>query len=224
MFRCTNRVDTPEACNVLELYRENWKADIGSYPKPDDPLLKSIKFPAVRRLNQKGVRKRVDNVVHDIGLRQPLPPGKRRHAVQLDHGFRKYFNTMMRRAKVDYLDKEDMMGNNKAHRAISIFVLGPPSERLHLTRKRRFVSADSTAHAPHQARSLGCGCFRFWSKPLDLTSVCSGRALRGIVPSIGLGYSVQQSRISRLRYQKRAIGFASAGEPTGLWCRTLPSN
>jgi len=102
---------TPEACNVLELYRENWKADIGSYPKPDDPLLKSIKFPVVRRLNQKGVRKRVDNVVHDIGLRQPLPPGKRRHAVQLDHGFRKYFNTMMRRAKVDYLDKEDMMGH-----------------------------------------------------------------------------------------------------------------
>ncbi len=102
---------TPEACNVLELYRENWKADIGSYPKPDDPLLKSIHFSTVRRLNQKGVRKRVDKVVHDIGLRQPLPPGKRRHVVQLDHGFRKYFNTMMRRAKVDYLDKEDMMGH-----------------------------------------------------------------------------------------------------------------
>ena len=29
----------------------------------------------------------------------------------IDHGFRKYFNTMMRRAKVDYLDKEDMMGH-----------------------------------------------------------------------------------------------------------------
>jgi len=53
----------------------------------------------------------VDKVVHDIGLRQPLPPGKRRHEVQLDHGFRKYFNTMMRRAKVNYLDKEDMMGH-----------------------------------------------------------------------------------------------------------------
>lgn len=95
----------------MELYRENWKADIGSYPKPADPLLKSIQFPAVRRLNQKGVRKRVDKVVHDIGLRQPLPLGKKRHVVQLDHGFRKYFNTMLRRAKVDYLDKEDMMGH-----------------------------------------------------------------------------------------------------------------
>jgi hypothetical protein len=102
---------TPEACNMLELYRENWKADIGSYPKPDDPLIKSTQFPIVRRLNQKGVRKRVDKIVHDIGLRPPLPPGIRRHEVQLDHGFRKYFNTMLRRAKVDYLDKEDMMGH-----------------------------------------------------------------------------------------------------------------
>ena len=24
---------TPEACKALEIYRENWKADIGEYPK-----------------------------------------------------------------------------------------------------------------------------------------------------------------------------------------------
>ena len=102
---------TPEACRALELYRENWKADIGVYPKPDDPLIKSVRFPVIRRLNQKGVRKRIDKVVSDIGLRPPLPSGKKRHEVQLDHGFRKYFNTMLRRAKVDYLDKEDMMGH-----------------------------------------------------------------------------------------------------------------
>ena len=102
---------TPEACRALELYRENWKADIGRYPKPDDPLIKSVRYPVIRRLNQKGVRKRIDKVVSDIGLRPPLPPDEKRHEVQLDHGFRKYFNTMMRRAKVDYLDKEDMMGH-----------------------------------------------------------------------------------------------------------------
>ncbi len=103
---------TPEACRALELYRENWKADIGVYPKPDDPLIKSTRFPVIRRLNQKGVRKRIDKVVSDIGLRPTLPLGKKRHEVQLDHGFRKYFNTMMRRAKVNYLDKEDMMGHS----------------------------------------------------------------------------------------------------------------
>ena len=102
---------TPEACKVLELYRESWKVDIGRYPKSDEPLIKSIRYPVIRRLNQKGIRKRIDKIVNDIGLRPPLPPGKRRHEVQLDHGFRKYFNTMLRRAKVDYLDKEDMMGH-----------------------------------------------------------------------------------------------------------------
>ena len=102
---------TPEACNALELYMESWKADIGRYPKPEEPLIKSVKFPTIRRLNQKGVRKRIEKIVCKIGLRPPLPPNKRRHEVKLDHGFRKYFNTMLRRAKVDYLDKEDMMGH-----------------------------------------------------------------------------------------------------------------
>jgi len=102
---------TPEACKALEIYRENWKADIGVYPRPDDPLIKSVRYPVIRRLNQKGVRKRIDKVVSDIGLRPSLSPDKKRHEVQLDHGFRKYFNTMLRRAKVDYLDKEDMMGH-----------------------------------------------------------------------------------------------------------------
>jgi len=102
---------TPEACKALEIYRENWKADIGVYPRADDPLIKSVRYPVIRRLNQKGVRKRIDKIVSDIGLRPPLPPDKKRHEVQLDHGFRKYFNTMLRRAKVDYLDKEDMMGH-----------------------------------------------------------------------------------------------------------------
>lgn len=102
---------TPEACKMLELYRQQWKSEIGDYPKPDDPLVKTVRFPVVRRLNAKGVRKRIEKIVAKIGLRPTLPAGKKRHEVQLDHGFRKYFNTMMRRAKVNYLDKEDMMGH-----------------------------------------------------------------------------------------------------------------
>ncbi|MDE1763673.1 MAG: site-specific integrase [Thaumarchaeota archaeon] len=101
---------TPEACQTLEIYREKWKSDIGNYPKPDDPLLKAVKYPVVHRLNALGVRKRVEKIVKQIGLRPPLQ-GKKRHEVPLDHGFRKYFNTMLRRAKVNFLDKEDMMGH-----------------------------------------------------------------------------------------------------------------
>ena len=103
---------TPEACQTLALYSEKWKSDTGSNPKPDDPLLRAVKYPIVRRLSALGVKKRVDRIVRQTGLRPPLPPGKKRHEVPLDHGFRKYFNTMMRRAKVNYLDKEDMMGHS----------------------------------------------------------------------------------------------------------------
>ncbi|MGI0069737.1 MAG: hypothetical protein ACREAN_05720, partial [Nitrosopumilaceae archaeon] len=101
---------TPESCHTLELYKEKWKSDIGNYPKPDDPLLKAVKYPVVHRLNALGVKKRVEKIVRQIGLRPPLE-GKKRHEVPLDHGFRKYFNTMMRRAKVNFADKEDMMGH-----------------------------------------------------------------------------------------------------------------
>jgi len=103
---------TPECCQTLAHYREKWKAEIGRYPKPDEPLIRTVKHPTIRRLNAIGVTKRVGKVVKAIGLRQPLPPGKKRYPVPLDHGFRKYFNTMMRRAKVNFLDKEDMMGHS----------------------------------------------------------------------------------------------------------------
>jgi len=102
---------TPEACKILLLYKEEWKSRFLRYPNDNDPLIASTRFDVPRRLHQKGVRARVDKIVTKIGLRGQIKKGKRRYEVQLDHGFRKYFNTMMRRAKVNYLDKEDMMGH-----------------------------------------------------------------------------------------------------------------
>ncbi|MCJ8306293.1 MAG: site-specific integrase [Nitrosopumilus sp.] len=102
---------TPEACNLLQEYRELWKSQIGVYPNPKDPLLKTTKTPVVRRLKGFGVKRRVDRLARRIGMRNGLVDGQSRYDVPLDHGFRKYFNTMLRRAKVDYLDKEDMMGH-----------------------------------------------------------------------------------------------------------------
>jgi len=103
---------TPEACNILKLYKEEWKSRFLRYPNDDDPLIASTRFDRPERLHQKGVRARVDKIVTKIGLRDQFQKGKRRYEVKLDHGFRKYFNTMMRRAKVNYLDKEDMMGHS----------------------------------------------------------------------------------------------------------------
>ena len=105
---------TPESATLLNLYREKWKKDIGSYPQITDPLLRVTSQLVVKRMRQKGVRKRVQNLAEEAGLRPPLKPGQKRYAVKLDHGFRKFFNTMMRRAKVDFADKEDMMGHKIA--------------------------------------------------------------------------------------------------------------
>ncbi|MDH3617569.1 MAG: site-specific integrase [Nitrosopumilus sp.] len=102
---------TPETCKILQLYKKEWKSRFLNDPNPDDPLIASTKFDFPHRLRQKGVRARVDKIVTKIGLRDRHKKGQRRFEVKLDHGFRKYFNTMMRRAKVNYLDKEDMMGH-----------------------------------------------------------------------------------------------------------------
>lgn len=102
---------TPEAAKILQLYREYWKSKTGDYPTNEDPLLRSDRSPVTKRLNAFGVKRRLEKIVKRIGLRHNHHNGSNRYEVALDHGFRKYFNTMLRRAKVDYLDKEDMMGH-----------------------------------------------------------------------------------------------------------------
>ena len=74
-------------------------------------MLYTIKFLDGRPLKSKGVRKRVEGMAKEIGMRPKLKAGQKRHEVKLDHGFRKFFNTMCRRAKVEYADKEAMMGH-----------------------------------------------------------------------------------------------------------------
>ena len=101
---------TPEAYGAVGLYRKEWKHRFGREPRGADPLLVSVRYDEPVRLGSNSVKARVSKLVARVGLR---PPGdrRRRHEVSLDHGFRKYFNTMLRRAKVNYLDKEDMMGH-----------------------------------------------------------------------------------------------------------------
>jgi len=105
---------TPEFCNLLDLYRVYWKSKFFAEPLPSDPLLAQERLPYPARLKYGGVSRRVKKIVEHLGLREKMIPGKRRYEVQLDHGFRKYFNTMLRRAKVDFADKEDMMGHKVA--------------------------------------------------------------------------------------------------------------
>ncbi len=103
---------TPEFCKYVLLYKEEWKNRFFKYPTPKDPFLVSVRFPYPRRLRANGVKTRTENFVSAIGMRAKLEPGEKRHEVMLDHGFRKYNNTMQRRAKVNLADLTDMQGRD----------------------------------------------------------------------------------------------------------------
>ena len=84
---------------------------VKNFPKPDDPLLASVRYDIPHRLHHKGIKARVERIVTAIGMRDKEKKKNGRFEVALDHGFRKFFNTSLRRASVNYLDKEDMMGH-----------------------------------------------------------------------------------------------------------------
>ncbi len=46
-----------------------------------------------KKLKSSGIKALVENAIWTQGLRKKLPPGKRRHEFQADHGFRKFFKT-----------------------------------------------------------------------------------------------------------------------------------
>jgi len=94
---------TPEAEKILWLYREDWKKRFGKYPENSDPLIVSARIRDMTRLSSSGVAGRVRKLLEKSGLKG--------NNVQADTGFRKYFNTMCRRAKVFEEDREDMMGH-----------------------------------------------------------------------------------------------------------------
>jgi hypothetical protein len=103
---------TPEAAKFWLIYKEMWKSRFMNYPNPTDPLLVQVKKSHITRLGLSGVKARVTTMATAIGLRPPLEHGKMNHEVMINHGMRKYHNTMLRRAKIDYADKEDMQGRS----------------------------------------------------------------------------------------------------------------
>ena len=101
---------TPEAAKIVLAYKESLTSRFGHEPKPTDPFLNAIKSPYPKRLRYGGVRSRVIKLLRSTGIRGILEDANDRHEVPADHGFRKFNNTMCRRAKVDFADKEELQG------------------------------------------------------------------------------------------------------------------
>lgn len=107
---------TPEAFSAIMDYKTEWIRDIGKEPEPDQPLFKKDGDLA-RKLNPVAIKKRVERIVRNAGLRSPLVKGKRRYEVPLMNGFRRFCNKTLKNALSNdssigaLIKKEYMMGH-----------------------------------------------------------------------------------------------------------------
>lgn len=107
---------TPECWNAIQEYRQLWIQDTNHEPKPDDPFFKKS-GPFVRELSEMGIRKRLERILKESGIRIPLPKGIRRHKVPAFNGFRRFFNKANKKSfssnsvLASLIFKETMMGH-----------------------------------------------------------------------------------------------------------------
>jgi len=108
---------TPECWNAIQEYRQVWIQDIYKEPQPDDPFFKKS-GPFVRELSEMGLRKRLERILKESGIRIPLPKGMRRHKVPAFNGFRRFFNKANKKSfssnslLASLIFKETMMGHS----------------------------------------------------------------------------------------------------------------
>ena len=107
---------TPEAYGALQEYGRMWAQHMGRQPRPKDPMFLATRgLP--KRASYMSVRKRIDRIVRQAGLRDPEEGGARRHAVPLMNGFRRFWNKTCKEALsndsplASLIMKEFMMGH-----------------------------------------------------------------------------------------------------------------
>jgi len=108
---------TPEFWKAVLAYKETWIEETGKEPRPEDTFFKRVGSPFTNSLNDIGIRKRMQRIVKEAGLRTPLAVGKRRHKVPLFNGFRRFFNKANKKSLsqgsmlASLILKENMMGH-----------------------------------------------------------------------------------------------------------------
>lgn len=107
---------TPECWKAIEAYREHWEKETGQPPKPDQLFFKQYGM-LLKPLTTDGVRKRLERVLVESGVRTPKPKGIRQHRVPAFNGFRRFFNKQNKKslskgsALSSLILKENMMGH-----------------------------------------------------------------------------------------------------------------
>jgi integrase len=82
--------------------------DLWDVSKPNGKGL--ITIP--KKLKSTGIKRLVERALYAQGIRQKLPPHKRRHDFQADHGFRKWFKTRCELAGMNSINIETLMAHS----------------------------------------------------------------------------------------------------------------
>jgi len=107
---------TPEWLDTVQIYKESWIKETSRIPRPEDPLFKRA-GPLVRELKYDSIRKRMERVVDDSGVRKLLPDSKQKYNIPLFNGLRRFFNKQNKKSfsknskLASLILKETMMGH-----------------------------------------------------------------------------------------------------------------
>ena len=108
---------TPECWNAIQGYRELWIKETKEEPKEDDPFFRKKGTHHIP-LSDMGIRKRLERILEEAGIRKPLSKDKRRHKVPAFNGFRRFYNKASKKsisknsALASLILKENMMGHS----------------------------------------------------------------------------------------------------------------
>jgi len=106
---------TPEWLDAVQIYRESWIKETNRIPRPEDPLFKRAGM-LVRELKYDSIRKRMERVIGDSGIRKRLG-SKQKYNIPLFNGLRRFFNKQNKKSLsknsrlASLILKETMMGH-----------------------------------------------------------------------------------------------------------------
>jgi len=121
---------TPEASEILDDYLEQRKKD-KEYISPESPLFRttySLGMAKAKPMSKKAMQAVIDRAARNAGIRHYSDKKNGRYCVQLDHGFRKRFDTLLKLNKnVNDNIVEKMMGHK---RGLDRLYLKPTKEQM----------------------------------------------------------------------------------------------
>jgi len=82
---------TPEAWEAIKTYKIQWHSDVLKDPRPKDPFLKRAGNSVVA-LSCDAMANRLNKILKNAKIREPLEAGKRNYDVPIMNGFRRFFN------------------------------------------------------------------------------------------------------------------------------------